>query len=330
MAASTTSLQNGPHGKMYTIKPFQIVEVIDLPNVMYNMKSYYSSTEDSTANTPIANLEKRHDDVLKRLEQLQSSVSKLGEKYQVSKATEPAIQAKVLEGTRKPPPVTSQLTGSRGTSGSKPMFISGSVVDLVINVDPSKIPLSLIILCERLSEQYTVLKSTYSHSSVSGTVPDRLQNLLTSNGIKRGDSQVVINFVWKKVAYGPELIVDPTRQTPIQGEVNVARYLARLLNPSWDQDDIVRATQQDELLDLAQLQILEGNTKERAAAVKSLNSLLGKKTWLDGESPNIADICCWSAVQQSGQASGPPANVKKWLTSCSQHKFFETALSLLS
>ncbi|KAH9489887.1 Aminoacyl tRNA synthase complex-interacting multifunctional protein 2 [Bulinus truncatus] len=285
----------------------------------------------SAASTPIANLEKHQDDVLKRLEQLQCSVSKLAGKYKVTETLEPVIQVKVSEPSQRASVASTTLAPpARVGAVCQPMLKSGSVLDLVINVDPSSIPLSLIILCERLSSQYTVLKTTYSHSSVTGTVPEKLQNLLASNGNKRSESQIVIHFVWKKVAYGPELIVDPTRQTAIQGEVNVARYLARLLNPSWEQADIVRATQQDELLDLAQLQILEGNSKEKSAAVRTLNSLLGKKNWLDGEEPSTADICCWSALQQSGQSTSPPANVKKWLASCSQHKFFENALSLLS
>lgn len=129
---------------------------------------------------------------------------------------------------------------------------------------------------------------------------------------------------------GPQLIVDPTRQTPILGEANIIRYLARLLNPSYDEMDIVAATQIDDLLDLAQLQVVEGNTKEKAAGVRLLNSALGKKTWLSGDQPGIADYVCWSALQQACLAEGSPANVKKWLGLCKTHTSFKSAVSVMN
>ncbi|CAG5134488.1 unnamed protein product, partial [Candidula unifasciata] len=203
-------------------------------------------------------------------------------------------------------------------------------VDLVISVDPERIPLSLILLSDELGSQRRVLKSTFVHSSVSDHVADKLRNLLASNnGISRGNCDLAITLIWKKVAHGPQLMVDPTKQTTIQGEANVARYLSRLLNPSFDKD-IISATLVDELLDLAQLQLIEGNSKEKSAAVRTLNSLLGKKDWLAGASPGLADYVCWSALHQTGQTTNPPANVKKWLALCGQHKKFQVISNLIN
>lgn len=121
-------------------------------------------------------------------------------------------------------------------------------------------------------------------------------------------------------------MVEPHRQTPIIGESNVARYLMRLLNPNYDTDDIVKATQIDEWLDTANIQILQGNTKEKAAAVRSLNSRLGRNDWLVGSEVSLADIVMWSALNQTNQASDAPANVKKWLKLCSTNPAFKSCL----
>lgn len=74
-----------------------------------------------------------------------------------------------------------------------------SLHDIVISVDPSSVPLSLILICEQLSTQYTVFQSTYVHSSVTGQVPDHLLQFLTSNGgTNRTKSQISVMLVWKK------------------------------------------------------------------------------------------------------------------------------------
>ena len=135
--------------------------------------------------------------------------------------------------------------------------------------------------------------------------------------------------VTSTVSDGPQLVVDPVHQTSIQGEANVARYLWGLL--SAPASDPALATLEDELVDLAQLQVLGGNNKERAAAVRRLNSVLGKQSsWLmGGDAPSLVDLVCWSALQQTGLAQGAPANVQSWLTGCRQHGDFATAQGLV-
>lgn len=125
-------------------------------------------------------------------------------------------------------------------------------------------------------------------------------------------------------------MVSPTRQTYIEGEANIARYLSRLLLPAYDSGDIVTATQIDELLDLAQQQLIRGNNKERSAALRTLNARLGKGQWLVGSSLTVADMVAWSAVQEAKLAGDAPANVKKWLKLCADSKLFEEAVHFLS
>ncbi|GFR88518.1 aminoacyl tRNA synthase complex-interacting multifunctional protein 2-like [Elysia marginata] len=293
---------------------------------LYNQRA--STSEGSAASTPrftgpLASLEQRQEDVLKRLETMQATVTQLEKKYKI-------------DPTQSSPSSSSASSSSALTSGAGlPKFVGkpGRILDLAISADPSSVPLSLVALAEQVSREFPTLLSTFVHSSVaSTTVPDRLQQLLQSNsGRSRADCQVAVTLVWKKVSHGPQLVVDPVHQTSIQGEANVARYLWGLLAKPGSDLDPARATLEDELVDLAQLQVLEGNNKERSAAVRRLNSVLGKQnSWLmGGDAPSLVDLVCWSALNQAGLVQGAPANVQRWLTCCKQHEDFSTAHSLV-
>jgi len=281
----------------------------------------------------VAALERRQECVLQRLEEMRSTVSRLNQKYNITNTV--AGGGSAGGGGSAASANSVSTTSSFSSMGSKKSTsipsVGSGILDLVINVSPSSVPLSLLVLCEQLCQHYAVIKATHVHSSVSDSVPDNLRNLLTSNGgLQRTNAQVAITLVLKKVDNGPQLIVDPTCSVPVMGEVNIARYLTRLLLPGVDSDDIVKATQIDELLDIAQLQVMSGNVKERAAAVRSLNATLGKQDWLTGGQPCVADVVMWSALHQAGQAASAPANVKKWLKLCSQNALFQSALAFVS
>ena len=126
------------------------------------------------------------------------------------------------------------------------------------------------------------------------------------------------------------MMVSPTCQSHIEGEANIARYLSRLLQPAYDSSDIVTATQIDEIVDMAQQQIFQGNNKERSAALRTLNARLGKGQWLVGSSLSVADTVSWSAVHGAKLAADAPANVKKWLKLCAERQEFEEAVKFLS
>ena len=121
------------------------------------------------------------------------------------------------------------------------------------------------------------------------------------------------------------MMVAAPSQSPIHGEANIARYVTRLLNPGFDTTDIALASSVDQWLDLATGALLNGSSKEKAAAVRSMNSRLGKRDWLVGSSVSVADAVCWSAVQSAGQAAGAPANVQKWLKACATQDLFKMA-----
>lgn len=128
---------------------------------------------------------------------------------------------------------------------------------------------------------------------------------------------------------GPELMVSPAKQSVVTGEVNIARYINRLLSPAFDTEDIVMATTADEWLDTADLQIFNGNSKQRNSALKSLNNRLKKNIWLVGDQFSLVDAVMWSALHQSNLATSAPENVQIWLNTCSNMPTFKSVLSLL-
>lgn len=266
----------------------------------------------------IRKLEQRQTKVLQDLNKLQEQVLSMAQQrcVDLSAVGELSTQARGVTG------VPSQTHASP--------LQSGKLLDLVVSVDPDTVPLSLLVLLSQLSSQYHILTTTYVHSSAT-TTPDRLRNFL-QNGAHtspRSNFQIALSVVWKKVPNGPRLMVSPTQQTHIEGEVNVARYLGRLLQPAYDGSSIVQATQIDEILDTVQQQLIRGN-KERAAVLRTLNAWLGKSQFVVGSSLSLADVVVWSAVQGLHLASDAPTNVKQWLKACRQSKEFQTAVQFMS
>ncbi|KAK7507652.1 hypothetical protein BaRGS_00001587 [Batillaria attramentaria] len=271
----------------------------------------------------IRKLEQRQVKVLQDLQKLQDHVQSLAQQRGVDlfAAGEPSPQTS---------PHTSPVARVTPQSQASPLQ-SGKLLDLVVSVDPDTVPLSLLILLSQLSDQYRVLTSAFVHSSATDA-PERLRNFLR-NGTQTGprsNYQIALSIVWKKVPSGPHLMVSPTQQTCIEGEANIARFLSRLLQPSYDSGNIIQATQIDEVLDMVQQQLVRGNNKERAGVLRTLNAKLGKSQWLVGSAQSLADVVAWSAVQSLQLASDAPANVKKWLKACGACKEFQRAVEFLS
>ena len=116
--------------------------------------------------------------------------------------------------------------------------------------------------------------------------------------------------------HGPELMVDPQTQSVVQGEAAIARYLSRLLRPSYDDTDARDATLLDQWIDSASL-FLYGNNKEQNAVLKSVNAQLGKSAWLGGDGESLADIMMWSVISQTPSShQSLPAKVHQWYVKC--------------
>ncbi|XP_077980006.1 aminoacyl tRNA synthase complex-interacting multifunctional protein 2-like [Glandiceps talaboti] len=301
---------------MYKLKPIYDENVdVGLPNCMYKMSSIYGKDpvgrnvpNGIDEDDPVAALERRQERMLEKLNKLKSDVEMLSKQMDERATTCNVVQSSSVRATR---------------------ILDDSIHDIVINANPSQPPLGLMVLHHLLTPRARTCTSVHVHSSVT-SIDDKLRKcLLNGTSTERSNAQIVFTLIWKKVNYGPEMNIAPVSQTPIHGEANIARYLARLLDPSYESSPEL-ATLIDSWLDLASNTMTRGSSKEKAVALRALNSHLGKNTWLVGSSLTLADVIMWSAVYQSGQAKGVPNNVNKWLKACEENSAFQFAKALIS
>lgn len=267
---------------------------------------------------PVEALERRQEKILSKLADLRKTLDELTGRY----GSVPIVsETKVAK--------SSSVSVKQGSIVVESPLSAG-IHDIVINADPSSPPLSVFVLSEMLKQKFKVLATSYVHSSVKDVDRKLCDAFRNGSSVMRGQLQIALSVVWKKVEDGPELIVSPSKQTVITGEVNIVRYINRILNPSFDKEDIVMATSFDEWLDIAENQLLNGNSKQKTSALKSLNNTLKKNDWLVGSELSLADVVMWSALHQSQQVHGAPENVNKWMKACSNSPLFQSALTIVS
>ncbi|CAB1342368.1 unnamed protein product [Coregonus sp. 'balchen'] len=233
-------------------------------------------------------LEARQDEIMRRLYELKAAVDGLAKTVTTPDAD---LDQTVTSLSQSP-------TAFRGTADLDSLLGKdlGALRDIVINANPARPPLTLLVLHAMLCHRYRVLSSVHVHSSLSG-VPAQLLSCL-----------------------GP-------RHTDSYGEANVARFLFRLIAPY--PSDPTLATLVDSWVDTAFFQLAEGSAKERSAVLSALNSALGRDPWLAGPEFSLADIACYCCVLQTGPASSSPANVQRWLKACENLGHFGPAHPLL-
>ena len=167
--------------------------------------------------------------------------------------------------------------------------VSGPVMtqDLVVRCSPSHAPHSLPRVV-RLMEGagLSVHTSLHCHSSLPSPLPPALLNFLPPSKTGRGQAQVKLTLVWSEVGRDCEVMLSPLTQTLIRGEVNLLRYLARLL-PSVLQYEEVAGL--DCLLDTVSL-LLWAAPRDRQPLVRSLTANLSKCQYLAGEARS-AEYC---------------------------------------
>lgn len=105
-------------------------------------------------------------------------------------------------------------------------------------------------------------------------------------------------------------------QVPVVGMANILRLLARLFAQElYEGRGPVAAAQVDTWLDAATQQVLNGNSKERAAFLRQLNARLGSANWLTGDTLSLADLFVFLALCQMSEVKAP-GNVQKWAEQC--------------
>lgn len=198
---------------------------------------------------------------------------------------------------------------------------AGKNLDFVIISDPQHPPYSLVVLLKLLASRYRIQISSHVHSSIS-CVPSELRSFLNcpSNGSGTGN-YINITLIWKKVGKNPSLIECPISNGTIAGEVNVARYLNRLLEQKpfpalvYESKGELYAGQVDTWLDCIYMSVTHGSNEACSYALPSLAAVLSKQDWLL-HSVSVADICLWSSLKQNPCLINSNSSLTNWFEKC--------------
>lgn len=98
--------------------------------------------------------------------------------------------------------------------------------------------------------------------------------------------------------------------TPLTGEITIARFLCRTLLPDLYHN---LTPEESASVDILIDQSLAGS-KERAAAIKSLDAKLGKQQWILGSKMSLADVVLACCIVKENGVKSVPGNVNKWLS----------------
>lgn len=139
-------------------------------------------------------------------------------------------------------------------------------------------------------------------------------------------------FSFFSVGADPVLIVNPLAQCPIIGEINILRYLFRLLrnNIYYNELDAIQATKIDSLLENIHLLMFHGNPKQQYSLLQQLHEDLANQHFVVGDQWTIADVLLWSSLTLLKRAESAPANVQKWFKKCNNTEFFKNAMKNVS
>jgi hypothetical protein len=281
---------------MYDLKPvFDLDAKVDIPDCMYRLPVIQSSKHieniggvssgagDSPTPCAIAALAARQDNIIARLEHLRDQVNA----YQKSLGL-PATSAAPSELPSKP-------------------------ADLVVRCPPSRPPHSLPLVVDLLtSVGVPVHTSQHTHSSCGGKLPETLSTFLPPTEVSRSKANLRLTVIWCEEGSGDcQLLVSPLTQSPIRGEVNLLRYLARLYPTVLSYED---SSAQDEYLDNVH-RLYWGGARSRAGTLHQLTSNISGKTNLAGLKPGPSDLALFSAIVNLKLQGDLSSEAKKWYDS---------------
>lgn len=297
----------------------QNADNIEIPSVIYKMKSLHGgepatggNIEESCCsagplNPRMKQLEERQITILERLANLENEVKQISQQLD-HKYGDPAPVASIV----------STNTKAINKPSIAPVKLPEGTVDFVISLSASSPSFSPLIIGEMLKKRgVDIAFPTHLHSScrdgVSKDVLSPFGGLLTGRLGTTATSKVYFTFMFKDEPFCPSVMYSPLLQTRIIGDVNVARYLCRFLVPDlYDENDMDVVASVDQWLDTSK-QMSVGNTKEKDAALKSLNAHLGKHAFVCDDQLSLADVTLLSALlANSSNFKSLPKNVKPW------------------
>jgi len=302
---------------MYSMKPiYTNVDSIEIPDNIYKMKSLHieddvsqsSAGSNTTLNPRMQQLEERQLSILKKLSSLEDEVKQmskhLGHKY----------------GDSAPITKTTSSASTTASIPNKPVSLPDGTLDFVISVSAKNPSFSPMLIGELLKKRgVSVAFPTHGHSSCKdGSLTAEV--LKPYGGALNGrlgtstKAKVFLTFLIKDVPFCPSVMYSPVLQTKIIGDVNIARYLTRfLLSDLYDENNAEVVGAVDGWLDTAR-QMGNGNSKEKDAALKSLNAHLGRNQgFLCSGRFTLADLAVLSALLGArSNFKSLPKNAKAW------------------
>lgn len=184
----------------------------------------------------------------------------------------------------------------------------------MINANPSNVPFSLVILKKLWTDRLSINIQFYTHSSVSSLSQSAVnfQNICTAHQ-STSATTLNVSIIWKSID-NIEMI-NGASATPIIGESNILRYLARIGPNEFNYEtNGSNCNEIDSQLDLGELLLAtaKNSAKDRQVILKSLNAILGKNDYFGGSEPRINDLGLASAVLQSTAEKELPPTLLKW------------------
>lgn len=189
--------------------------------------------------------------------------------------------------------------------------------DIVIHVNPTNIPFSLLGLQSLWANRLNLTIECYTHSSiVSLPVQNReFAKRASSLNVNAKVPTLNVTIIWKKTT-STQLVCAPGTFIPICGEPNIIRYLIRI-GPSEfgykDASAIQANLEIDLLFDLVHELLSSSNKDQRSSILRRISQRLGTKKTFGGQTSNVSDIAVLSVLKQLNlNAKELPANVKSW------------------
>jgi len=290
---------------MYKINPFYEtndhtgLDTITSSNRMYTVRPHYGgSTGPSSEELSKMDVFSRQELLITNIEAQIRRVDNL--------LTEPKDDIKVTPGC------TSSTSSSSQVSPLKvdwpPLRYP---VDIVVNVNPDKLPVTPWALRTLLGD--SVMIRTHSHSTYKGRIPsvdNDNENANRTQGVK-----LIFTVIYKDVKEC-EVMIDPISQVCVCGEANLVRYLNRVFSLFSPSLSVFEETLSDYYVDLICSSLVSGNTKEQQNALKVINTQLGKQDLIVCGNVAAADFVLFAALQKCDQSL--PSNVQKWQKTVAQ------------
>merc|ERR1719341_1997593 len=198
-------------------------------------------------------------------------------------------------------------------ASATPSELPSKPSDLVVRSPPSRPPHSLPLLVDLLAAAgVPVHTSQHTHSSCGGKVPDTLSTFLPPTEVSRSKANLRLTVIWCEEGSGDcQLLVSPLTQSPIRGEVNLLRYLARLY-PALLSYEGPSCSEQDEFLDNVH-RLYWGGARSRAGTLHQLTSNLSGN--LAGLKPGASDFALFSAIVNLKLQGDLSSEANKWFES---------------